>query len=129
MRLPCGTLHGPANYGRANIAPSRSAARLQLLILLLEVGEVSYWTIRSVEPFAFSAERLAAGPLYDVLGRDAIAGLAIAVVVVDLRVGRVPWALALQRTSGLPQAVRSRANDPLVLVGGHMFLLTSLAVA
>ena len=101
---------------------------MQLLMLLLEVGEVSYWTIRSVEPFAFSAERLAASPLHDVLGRDAIAGLAIAVVVVDLGVGRVPWAPAPQGTGGLPDAIRCRTHDTLVFIGGHVFLLTSLAI-
>ena len=101
---------------------------MQLLMLLLEVGEVSYWTTRSVEPFAFSAERLAAGPLYDVLGRDAIAGLAIAVVVVDLGVGRVPGALAPQGTGGLPDAICCRTHDTLVFIGGHVFLLTSLAI-
>ena len=73
----------------------------------LEVREVAYWTTRTVEPFALLAERLAACILFDVLGRDAIAGLANAVVVVDLRVGRVPWAFDPQGTGGLPDAVRS----------------------
>jgi hypothetical protein len=95
----------------------------------LEVGEVAYRTTRAVEPFALLAERLAAGPLLDVLGRDAVSRLAIAVVVVNVRVGRVPRALALQRPCGLPQAIRSRAYDPFVLVGGHAFLLRSLAIA
>ena len=101
---------------------------MQLLILLLEVGEVSYWTSRSVEPFAFSAEWLATGALYDVLGRDAIAGLAIAVVVVYLGVGRVPGALTPQGTGGLPDAICCRTHDTLVFIGGHVFLLTSLAI-
>src|SRR5215213_5515081 len=105
------------------------AARLQLFTFLLEVGEVAYRATRVIEPFALLAERLAAGPLLDVLGRDAVTGLAIAVVVVDLRVGRVPWALALQGTGGLPHALRSRAHDPFVLVGGHVFLPTLLAIA
>jgi hypothetical protein len=56
------------------------------LIASLEVGEVTYRTTRAVEQFALLAERLAAGPLLDVLGRDAATGLAIAVVVVNVRV-------------------------------------------
>src|SRR5829696_2431184 len=107
-RLPCRALHGPANYERAKNAPRSWAARsLQPLSSLLQVGEVAYWTPQAVESFALLAERLAACPLFDVLGRDAVAGLAIAVLVVDLRVGRVPWALAPQATAGLPEAVRS----------------------
>jgi hypothetical protein len=101
---------------------------LQLLMLLLQVGEVAYRTTRAVEPLALLTERLATGPLLDVLGRDAVTGLAIAVVVVNVRVGRVPWALAPQGTGGLPNVVRSRVHDPFFLVGGHVFLLTSLAI-
>jgi hypothetical protein len=98
------------------------------LFTTLEVGEVTYGTTRAVEPFALLAERLAAGPLLDILGRDAVTGLAIAVVMVNVRVGGVPRALAPQGTGGLPDAIRSRTYDPLVLVSGHVLLLTSLAV-
>jgi hypothetical protein len=128
-RLPCARFNGPANYERAKNAPRSRAADLQPFSLLLQVGEVAYWTTRAVEPFALLAERLAACPLFDVLGRDAVAGLAIAVVMVDLRVGLVPWALAPQGTGSLSHAVRCRTRDPLVFIGGHVFLLTSLASA
>jgi hypothetical protein len=74
------------------------AARLQLWPFLLKAREVAYRTTCAVEPFALFAELLAAAPLLNDLGRDAVTGLTIAVVVVDVRVGRVPWALALQRT-------------------------------
>src|SRR5215213_11135574 len=94
----------------------------------LKVREVAYRTTRAVEPFALLAERLAAGPLLDVLGRDAVTGLAVAVVVVHIRIGRVPWALALQRTGSLPNAVRGRAHEPLTFVCGHAVLLTLLAI-
>jgi hypothetical protein len=94
----------------------------------LEVGEVAYRTTRAVEAFALLAERLAAGPLFDVLGRDAVTGLALSVVVIHLRVGRMPGALAPQGTGGLPDAVRSRTYDPFILVGGHVLLLTTLAI-
>jgi hypothetical protein len=43
-RLPCGALYGRANYERAKNAPRSWAARLQPLSLLLQVGEVAYWT-------------------------------------------------------------------------------------
>jgi hypothetical protein len=97
---------------------------VQDLFANLEVGEVAYRATRAVEPFALLAERLAAGPLLDVLGRDAVTRLAIAVVVVNVRVGRVPRALTPQGTGGLSDAVRSRTYDPFVLVGGHALLLT-----
>src|SRR5215218_5378646 len=103
------------------------AARLQLFTFLLEVGEVAYRATRVIEPFALLAERLAAGPLLDVLGRDAVTGLAITVVVVDVRVGRVPRILAPQGNRDLSHAIRSRTHDPFVLVGGHEFLLTVTA--
>jgi hypothetical protein len=64
----------------------------------LQTGEVAYGTTRAVELFAFSAERLAAGPLQDVLGLDAVAGLAVGIVVVDVRVCRVSRALSLEDT-------------------------------
>ena len=57
-----------------------------------------------VEPFAHFAQWFDAGLLSDVLGLDAAAGLTI-VVVVGLRVGRVPRALTLEGTGGLPQAI------------------------
>jgi hypothetical protein len=63
-RLPCGALHGPANYERAKNAPLKSAARLQPLSLLLQVGEVAYWTTQAVESFALLAERLAACSMF-----------------------------------------------------------------
>ena len=105
-----------------------SSAYLCCKRFLSEAGEVAYRTTRAVEPFALFAQRLAAGSLPDVLGLDAVSGPAIVIVVVDGRVGRAPRALALEGTGGLPQAVRSRAYDPFVLVGGHVFLLTSLVI-
>ena len=95
----------------------------------LQVREVAYRTARLIETFALSTEGLATRPLHDVLGCDAVTGLSIAVVVVDLRVDRVPGALAFQGTCGFPQSIRSRAQEPLILVGGHVFLLTSLMIA
>jgi hypothetical protein len=82
----------------------------------LQVGEVAYRTTRAVKPFALLAERLAACPLFDVLGRDAIAGLAIAVVVVDLGVGRVPSPLkapvvSLMRSEAEPTIPLSLSAD------------------
>src|SRR5918997_1544331 len=88
---------------------------------LSEAGEVAYRTTRAVEPFALFAQRLAAGPLPDVLGLDAVSGPAIVIVVVDGRVGRVPRAFALEGTGGLPQAVRSRVQEPFSLVRDHAF--------
>jgi hypothetical protein len=92
---------------------------------LSEAGEVAYRTTRAVEPFALLSQRLAAGPLPDVLGLDAVAGLTIVVVVVEVRAGRVLRALALEGTGGLPQAVRSRVQEAFLLVHGHAFLLRS----
>ena len=93
---------------------------------LSEAGEVAYRTTRAVEPFALFAQRLAAGPLPDVLGLDAVSGPPIVVVVVDGRVGRVSRAPALEGTGGLPQAVRSRVQESFFLVRSHAFLLRSL---
>jgi hypothetical protein len=54
---------------------------------LLKAGEIAYGTARAVELFAFPAKGLVAGSLPNVLGGDAVAGLAAGVVVVDLGVG------------------------------------------
>jgi hypothetical protein len=50
----------------------------------LKTGEVAYRAARTVELFAFSAKGLTAGSLLNVLGCDAIAGLAAGVIVVDV---------------------------------------------
>ena len=65
-----------------------------------------------VEPFAFFAQQFDAGLLPDVLGLDAAAGLTIVVVVVGVRVGRVPRTLALEGTGVLPQTIRGRVQEP-----------------
>src|SRR5918994_7725395 len=106
---------------------SRARCRRPSLSTRLKAGEIAYGTARTVEPFALFAERLAARPLHDVLGSDAVAGLAAGVVVVDLGVGRVPRSAAPQAGAGrLPHGIRGPAHyirgpahEPFVLVRSH----------
>ena len=76
--------------------PSGSAPFPGGRLYALEAGYVAYGAARVVEPLALPARRLAARPLPHILGLDAVAGLAAGVVVVDLRVSRVPRALPLK---------------------------------
>src|ERR671917_222182 len=102
----------------------------------LKAGDVTYGPARTVEPFAFSAKGLVARSLLDVLGGNAVAGLAVGVVVVDVRIGGVPGSTAPQAGAGrLLRGIRGPAHgirgpahdirgpthEPFVLIGGHAF--------
>jgi hypothetical protein len=91
------------------------------LFCLLEAGHVAYGATGFVQALALPAKGFATRPLADVLGVHAVAGLAVGVVVVDLRVGRIPGTLAPQGTGGLPHRVLGCAYDPFTLVCGHDF--------
>ena len=93
---------------------------------LIQIREVAYRAARGVEPFAFVAERLAICPLSELLWLDAVAGAAVDVVVVHVRVGRVPLLHAPENARSLLQMVRCRADQAFIFVHGHSLLLTSL---
>src|SRR5215213_9223174 len=94
--------------------------RLPFPPTLLKAGEIAYWTAGAVEALALLAKRLAPSPLPHVLWVHAVAGLAVGIVVVDLRVGRVPRSFALQGPGGLPHRVLNPFNDTLVPVLAHL---------
>src|SRR5215208_4293156 len=87
-------------------------------------------TGRTVEPVALLAEPVAARPLPDILGIDAASGLAVGVVVVDVRIGRMPRALAYCHASSPPCSEELSAclglrfgSSLVVFFGGPPYLL------